>query len=547
MCGIWGFLDLNKKYNHAELFDAFMKIINRGPDRSEFKLINESIKAFLGFHRLAIMDKTTYGDQPFTIEHRTKSRNSSVYVMCNGEIYNHHQLAREHIITTKSGSDCEILPELYIRYGFEEMLNMLRGEFAISVLDFDHDTNTFQLYLGRDPFGIRPLFYGGNDSSFAFCSELKGLVGIVNSNTIKQLETGHYLKYSNDTIELVKYYDVMDICENNNLSLEKSIDIVKNSFEESVISKLESHRPLGALLSGGLDSSLVVSIASKHLKKTGKKLKTFSIGIEGSTDKDYAEMVSKFCDTEHTHIKFSNEDFLNAIPDVIKATETYDITTVRASTGQYLISKWISENTDIKVLLIGDGSDELFGGYMYFHKCPSIKAHDLECKRLLSDIQYYDVLRADRCIANNGLEARVPFLDKQFIEDILKIPSKFRCVSYDEKVKKKIEKWILRKAFDDGTYLPDEVLFRKKEAFSDGVSSENKSWYEIIQESISGIYDSNIDYGYKLKITSDEGLYYRNLFNDIFCQEINIISYYWMPKWCGDIKDPSARVLEVYK
>jgi asparagine synthase (glutamine-hydrolysing) len=542
MCGIWGYLDLLNTADQIKLFKSFMKIINRGPDRSDFKLINESTRAFLGFHRLAIMDRTTYGDQPFTIEHRSKTKNSSIYVMCNGEIYNHHELAKEYIIPTKSGSDCEILPELYLRYGFEEMIKMLKGEFAISVLDFNHDTNKFDLYLGRDALGVRPLFYGFDKIGFGFCSELKGLVGIVDSKEIKQLESGCFIRFTNNSVTRYRYFD-LDIKESESLDLDTSLKIVKDKFEDIVISELESHRPLGALLSGGLDSSIVVSIASRHLKRKGKKLKTFSIGIDGATDKKYAEMVSEFCETDHTHVEFTNEEFLSAIPEVINATETYDITTVRASTGQYLISKWISENTDIKVLLIGDGSDELLGGYMYFHLAPSPKEHDIECKRLLKDLQYYDVLRADRCIAYNGLEARVPFLHKDLVKTILEIPVKYRIPLSDDKVKNPIEKYLLRKAFDDGTYLPDEVLFRKKEAFSDGVSSKNKSWYEIIQESIEDQYDDSVIGD---KFPSKEAYHYRQIFNNLFCKDLDIIPYYWMPKWV-DVKDPSARVLEVYK
>jgi asparagine synthase (glutamine-hydrolysing) len=556
MCGIWGYIDYLKTADQIKLFESFMKIQNRGPDRSEFKIINESIKAFLGFHRLAIMDKTTDGDQPFTLEHRSKTRNSSIYVMCNGEIYNHTQLKEEYKIRTQSNSDCEILPYIYQEFGFQYMIKILQGEFAICVLDFDHNTNTYELYLGRDSLGVRPLFYGQDEKGIGFCSELKGLVGIVNHRSIHQLEAGTYIHFSSlqNTSHKHMYNSCLknDKIKINKLSLEDNIILVKNSFEQSVINKLHSNRPLGALLSGGLDSSLVVSIAAKYLNKTSKKLKTFSIGIDGATDKEYAESVAEYCGTEHTHIEFTNEEFLGALTNVVKATETYDITTIRASTGQYLISKWIAENTDIKVLLIGDGSDELFGGYMYFHNAPSAKEHHDECLRLLRDIEYYDVLRADRCIAENGLEARVPFLDHIFVETILGINPEYMIPTYDEKVNKKIEKWILRKAFDDGTYLPDKVLWRKKEAFSDGVSSENKSWYEIIQESLEDKYNEEdfekINDNSHIKIKTKEGLFYKNLFNEYFSNDLDhIIPYYWMPKWCGDIDDPSARVLESYK
>jgi asparagine synthase (glutamine-hydrolysing) len=252
--------------------------------------------------------------------------------------------------------------------------------------------------------------------------------------------------------------------------------------------RLESDRDIGALLSGGLDSSLVVSIAAKYLKKQGKTLRTYSIGIPGSTDKQYAEMVSKHCGTVHTHVEFSQNEFLNALPKVIKATETFDITTIRASTGQFLISEWIQKKRNDKVILIGDGADELCSGYMYFHNAPNAQESHDENIRLVQDIQYYDSLRADRCIAYNGLEARVPFLDHHFVDLYLNISKELRIPTQHDQSHRKVEKWLLRKAFDlDEQYLPDDVLWRRKEAFSDGVSSRDKSWYEIIQEDVEEI------------------------------------------------------------
>jgi asparagine synthase (glutamine-hydrolysing) len=252
---------------------------------------------------------------------------------------------------------------------------------------------------------------------------------------------------------------------------------------------------------------------------------------------------------------------LDAIRDVIEAIESYDITTVRASVGQFLISKWIRQNTDIRVLLIGDGSDELCSGYMYFHNAPSPTAAHDENIRLLGDIGYFDVLRADRCIAYNGIEARVPFLDHEFVNMYLNIPHGNRVPIKDVNNTRRVEKWLLRKAFDvtwpeqnnqpPKAILPYDVLWRKKEAFSDGVSSRNRSWYQIIQDNLETKYvDADFEtneVNYHLRPPTKEALYYRLIFNELFDpMAAAVIPYYWMPKWSGDAKDPSARVLKVY-
>jgi asparagine synthase (glutamine-hydrolysing) len=347
----------------------------------------------------------------------------------------------------------------------------------------------------------------------------------------------------------------------DNLGVDKIKTKIRETFIESVRSKLFSDRPLGCLLSGGLDSSLVASIASRFLKERGQKLKTFSIGLEDSTDEYYARLVAKHIDSEHTHIKLEQDDFINALKDVIYVTETYDITTVRASTGQYLVSKWISKNTDIKVLLIGDGSDELAAGYMYFHKAPTPMELHQENVRLLKDIHFYDVLRADRGIAENGIEARVPFLDHRFVDLYLSIDPKLRHPAsykeYKEYKNTSLEKWLLREAFNVDDFLPSEVLFRKKEAFSDGVSSMKKSWYQIVQEFANEKYSDEYLESEKERIgfnkpPSKEALYFRKIWEEYFGtyetspQTAEVIPYFWLPKWCGDIKEPSARVLQVY-
>lgn len=409
-----------------------------------------------------------------------------------------------------------------------------------------------------------------------------------------------------DSAKAVK--DVFDQEATRDMECETLCDTLSGMFYNirarlimAVLKRLESDRPLGALLSGGLDSSLVVAIAAQILRLRGApRLRTFSIGIPGSTDRAYAEMVAKHCDTDHTHVEFTIQQFLDAIEHVVIATETWDTTSVRASVGQYLISKWIRENTNIKVLLIGDGSDELTAGYMYFHNAPSPEALHAENVRLIQDIQYYDVLRADRCVAYNGLEARVPFLDHHFVDYYLSIDPSLRvpraddCRACDQKSSRKIEKWLLRKSFDShpsdshpsdshpsdsqdsGTtgkvatdeeftahltkmfnnevaWLPPEVLWRKKEAFSDGVSSREKSWYQIIQEHVEELYTEedfkHPDVQYHIVPPTKEALHYRLLFNKHFHpQAAHVVPYYWMPKWSGDnIKDPSARVLQIYQ
>lgn len=555
MCGIWAYISKQKNIDTKHklfLYEAFTRTNHRGPDRSSFTEINNTIKLILGFHRLAIMDTSTSGDQPFVFELDDRT----IYCICNGEIYNHKDLIKKYDLVCKSGSDCEVIPLIYMKYGYKQLITDIKpGEFSFIIFDINHKTQSVDIFVGRDPCGIRPLFMGEDSNGIIFSSELKGLVGCVDHKTISQFEPGTImhiqLNFENDKIvvnkEKERYIDFDTIREIDCTDLDVVLPKIKESLEKCVISMLQSDRPLGALLSGGLDSSLVVAIASKYLKeKYNRKLSTFSIGLDGSTDEKYARMVAKYCDTNHTHITVSTEDFLRAVPNVVYATETYDITTIRASTGQYLISKWISENTDIKVLLCGDGSDELCSGYLYFHRAPSaLESHKENC-RLLYNIHKADVLRADRGITNNGLEGRVPFLCYDFIETYLSIAYSLRVPING------VEKWLLRKAFEESKYLPTEVLFRKKEAFSDGVSSVEKSWYVIIQENAENMYSDEYlkssQQKYKhLPPVSKESLYFREMFCKIFGDNCShILTEYWLPKWSPETNDPSARTLNIY-
>ena len=556
MCGIWIYLHkltIQPSLTYDEMYNAFMKIEARGPDKSVL-LKQSKYGLYIGFHRLCIMDTTSKGDQPFVLE--TEKKN--IYVICNGEIYNFKELCEKYNIILNSGSDCEVLIHLYQLIGIDVMIKELIGEFAFCICEIDNFTHIVKLIIGRDQSGIRPLFITGNDDELVITSELKGSPFLDSTNyNIIQFPPRHYLEINNndDKIfdpsfsKLVKYRDFRNI-ERTIYDLELAKTKIRQTFIETVKCRMISDRPLGCLLSGGLDSSLVASIASIFCKEKGMILKTFSIGMAGSTDEYYAKLVAKHIGSNHTHIELPEKTWLDAIQKVVEVIESYDITTVRASTGQYLVSKWISENTDIKVLLIGDGSDELCSGYMYFHKAPDPELMHLENIRLIEDIHFYDVLRADRGISANGLEARVPFLDHRFIELYLSIDPILRMPAT-----KGLEKWFLRESFSENDYLPIEVLLRPKEAFSDGCSSSKRSWYSIIQEYINNkISDEELNESKKKYIhcipPSKESLYFRKVFESyfgIFEETAKVIPYLWLPKWVGNISEPSARVLDVYK
>jgi len=568
MCGIW--LLLSKNNLSSDDLQVFNDVKNRGPDLTQLISINTN-RPFLrtltmGFHRLSIMDLSVNGSQPFKLV----DGNRTIYTLCNGEIYNYKELKEEfreefikNNITFNSTSDCEIIPYLYKLYGFNFLIKKLStAEFAICIIDYNEDTGIYNFYVGRDHFGVRPLYYGINENFICFSSELKGIPSLDDSRcdqftpaTYVHFQYTHIEKIINDKQLLNQnyYYNIdRHISENKNSLIQDEkivLEQIKQVFSKAVISRLESDRPLGALLSGGLDSSLVCAIAAKHLAKTGRKLRTFSIGMEDSTDEYYAKKVAEYIGSIHTHIQLSQDDFVNALDNVIKTVESFDTTTVRATTGQYLISKYICDNYDIKVLLIGDGSDELCSGYMYFHNAPDEWESHLENIRLLKYIHRYDGQRADRAIAGNGLEARVPFLDHKFVDLYLSIHPSLRVPRFYKD--RNVEKYLLRMAFNG--YLPEDCLWRPKEAFSDGVSSLTKSWYEIIQERANEMYtDEEFNsftkiYNHYKPVTKEE-LLFRHIFEKHFSINVdNVVTHRWLPLWSGDVNEPSARVLNVYQ
>jgi len=553
MCGIWLYLVKQGEVatiTESQMFEAFNKSQHRGPDKSIFMRIGE-YGLWLGFHRLAIMDPMARGDQPFYIE----DENHIIYSVCNGEIYNYLELEKKYDLHTTSGSDCEILPQLYRKIGMNGMISELNGEFAFMICDIDKKSKQVSVFVGRDHCGIRPLYVSGTDNEIMFCSELIGSPFLSYGYEVEQVKPRNWLHVSNTNLKL--YSNKLNYTEYVNFSqiprtitnLEYAKYLIRESLIRSVRERMMSDRPIGCLLSGGLDSSLVATIMSRECKKLGKTLYTFSIGMPGGTDEKYAKMVAMHIGSSHTHIELDEKVWLNSLPTVNRILGTYDCTTNRATCGQWQAGYYVATHTDIKVLLIGDISDEVAGSYMYFHNAPNPKEFDNECVRLVDDIHHFDVKRSDRGIASNGIECRVPFGSLDYIKTYLSVDPQLRMP------RNGIEKWLLREAFNCDNWLPDEVLWRYKCAFSDGCSSKQRSWYQIIQEMTDRMYtdeefeEKKKSYTYLAPHTK-EMLYYRELFESVYGKSVNtskIVPYYWLPKWCGDITEPSARVLEVCK
>ena len=529
MCGI--FLYKSKNLIDEKLYKILLnnsdKITHRGPDNTQYLIINN---IFLAFYRLRINDMSDKGDQPLL--HPT---DSNLILICNGEIYNYEKLKKKYKFNTYSVSDCEIILHLYKKFGFKKTIEMLDGVFACVLID----KNTNIIYSARDPIGVRSMFIGKNaNGEFAFSSEMKSINDLCED--IQQFKPGHI--WNSKTMEYECYYNKNELY--NNALEESSIgDIkqnIKNLFTEAVNKRLMSDRPIGCLLSGGLDSSLVAAILKKNYNKP---LHTFSIGLNGSPDLKYAKIVADHIGSIHHEVVVTEEEMINAIEEDIYQIETYDTTTIRASVPMLLLSKYIKNNTDITVIYSGEGSDEASGSYLYFHNSPNQEEFKTETIRLMEDLHYFDVLRCDKSTAIGSLEVRVPFLDKDFLNYYMNIDSKYKITKFGG-----IEKFLLRESFNNDNLLPDEVLWRIKEGMSDGVSSKKRGWYEIIQEYTETIYTDDQFKELQNKYSWNpprfkEALYFRELFNKHFPGREKTIPYYWLPKWSGDIIEPSARVL----
>ncbi|XP_069110760.1 asparagine synthetase [glutamine-hydrolyzing]-like [Argopecten irradians] len=548
MCGIWAVFGSDDDI--AAQCNAAHKIGHRGPDAFRIESINHFPSCCLGFHRLAIVDDLQ-GMQPMRV-----FKHPHIWLIYNGEIYNHQLLKEQFDFHYATQCDGESIIHLYAQGGIEFAASQLDGVFAFCLLD----TANRKVYLGRDTFGVRPSFRLTTESGFlAVCSEAKGLMSMMEDKTTSTLEPflpGHVETYDLDSIGRATFVERTRFHKIGDAPLYKTVanpidnDIkasIRTLFEGAVSKRMMADRRIGCLLSGGLDSSLVASTLVKLAKERGipYPVQTFSIGMEGSPDLLAARKVAKHLDTEHHEIIFTPEEGIAAIEDVVYHLESYDITTIRASVGMYLVSKYVKEKTDTTVILSGEGADEIAQGYIYFHKAPTAQDADEESRRLCKDLYMYDVLRGDRTTSAWGLEIRVPFLDHRFSSYYLSLDPKLKTP------KNGIEKHLLRSAFDDTGLLPTEILWRPKEAFSDGVSSQTRSWYEVLQDYIDEqINDTELEecshrYPHNPP-RSKEALYYRRIFEKSYTGQAHLIPYYWMPKWSTS-SDPSARTLKHYK
>lgn len=542
MCGIWGVLGepLDAKKAKAHL----ATLSGRGPEGAR---ILEGTQFQLGFTRLAINGLTDAGMQPFQTE-------SGLTWICNGELYNHADLERRYSLPNESGSDCAVLGPLFERLAPQTdaatFFRALDGVFACVIVD----TQNQIAYIARDPYGVRPLFLGyqfkeeeGRQVPVRICvaSELKALPPC---SFVEPFPPGHYAAYDLKSLTRIGYeaYHTVPFLKSALADVSVHTRVLRESLETAVTKRvLNTERPIAALLSGGLDSSLIAALVQRELRTQGRPpLKTFSIGFAGSSDLAYAEKVAAWIGSDHTQIVMTPQEFFEAVPQVIKDIETFDITTVRASVGNYLVSREIARRSDCKVVFNGDGSDEVFGGYLYFLNAPSDEAFEYECRRLLGEIHTFDVLRSDRSISAHGLEARTPFLDKAFVAAAMSVPTALRRPTETQ-----CEKWILRKAFEDTGLLPNEVLWRRKEAFSDGVSGKEKSWYQECQERALeevGEWEERAKKLVYMPPHTPEAYYYRALF-ETFYKGLGtaVVPHYWMPQWTA-ATDPSARTLDVY-
>jgi asparagine synthase (glutamine-hydrolysing) len=592
MCGIYALIS-NKPINDTKYrrhaIKASHKLRHRGPDGTGY---HQTKYGCFSHMRLSIIDPKS-GTQPLT------NQDESVVLCVNGEIFNYKELKKEFSnYKYKTGSDCEVILALYeyisnssysnttilTHSQIVSLMSKLNGQYSFIL----HDTRNDMVFVARDPFGITQSYYGMDKYGHVhIASEIKALTQCI---TVSVIPSGSYLYFNaknpqvlpinffNDTSDgkwvgdldnthdttadtihsLTKYsyqeQSILNVNEQDLLLIQ-----IRESFEKAVIVRLMSDVPFGILLSGGLDSSLVASIAVKYIREHpeiyGEKpiIHTFSIGDVDSTDLPYARKVADFLGTTHHEIDFTVDEGINSIDEIVSVLETYDITTIRASTPHYLMSRKI-KSMGVKMVLSGEGSDEILGGYLYFHKAPSDMEHQLECKRRVLDLGYFDCLRADKSTMGNGLESRVPFLDTEFVNLCINIHKDVKAQPYVVNGKP-IEKYILRKAFDIKNdsglpvYLPSEVLWRQKEQFSDSITyrwiDTLKSFTdtEIKENYLAAFNNREYLYPYNTPQTT-EAFYYRQIFEQLYPNREKTVKA-WVPntKWLGiNSSDPSGRV-----
>ena len=577
MCGIFYYeaVGSDKRITMStlqQLQSNFAKISHRGPDNSRF-IVNGH--RCVGFHRLAINGLTASGDQPFSM--------LDCELICNGEIYNHQKLVAKHEFTCVSDSDCEVVIHLYRLFNgdMQATLRELDGVFSLVLIDREREL----VHVARDPFGVRSLYIGSSsdyECDMSVASEMKALQ---HCDNVEQFPGGCYMTVSKVGTEsnarfntqIQSYYPDLRLDERQDVPyiynfgtalLDEDVNaspevletracvLVRNLFELAVCKRLMSERPVGCLLSGGLDSSIVTALVVKFMAQAHQEqqahqsiVDTYAIGLEGSVDLKWARRVSEYLGTRHHEVCLTEQQFLDAIDATIYQIESYDTTTVRASVGNYLVSKYIYDNTDNVVIFCGDMSDEIFGSYRGFTKAPSDHEFARENGRMVRDVRCFDLLRSDKSISGAGLEARVPFADKTFLEFVMSLPPWMK--RFGEGADYAIEKHLLRKAFS--SLLPEDVMWRRKEAFSDGVSGHDRTWVQIIKEYVDQrVSDTEVSLAndlqkFKHNAPYDkESYYYRTVFERHFPGKgrAETIPYFWRHPFCEGVLDPSARLLK---
>jgi asparagine synthase (glutamine-hydrolysing) len=519
MCGILAIIGKGKDEEVVKQLSKRMS--HRGPDESDTHITENG--HILSHERLSIIDLHS-GKQPI-------QGSSTAWMIHNGEIYNHQELRqgilKDHTFRTKS--DSEVIVHLYEKFGYD-FVDMLDGDFAFVVIDGD------DYIAGRDPLGVKPLYYGMDERGrMYFASEMKPIAD--QCKTFSTFPPGHYYTPSTG---FVKYYKP-EYEDFTKADKELDLSLIREKLTEATRKRLMSDVPIGVLLSGGLDSSLTSSIAARLLKEKGKELHSFSIGLDADApDAKAARKVAEFLGTKHHEVHFTIEQGIAILDKLIWHLETYDVTSVRASTPMYFLSKAITD-LGVKVVLSGEGADEIFGGYLYFRNAPSTIDFQKETIERVQKLFTADLLRADKSTMAHGLEARVPFLDKAFLDAAMLIKSEEK----QPKTYNGVEKYILRKAFDtpEDPYLPAEVLWRQKEQFSDGVGY---SWIDTLIEFCSSqVTDEQMDsaaelFPYNTPATK-EAYYYRTIFNKYYPQVSAAQTVRkWIPKW-QENQDPSGR------
>ena len=548
MCGIcvlWG-----PSVNEQMHTKCLEKLTPRGPDVTESHFLTaDTTPVAIGFTRLHIQGSKSGAEQPFMLRDGRR-------ILCNGEIFNSDILIQQLTLQVPKGaSDCAVIPALAEQHGLTlaQIARQLDGDFAIVCVD-----STGTITVARDPYGVRPLFYGVGDGWQAIVSELKGLpsgttyVRVIEPGTTETFNIDGPNSSANAHVWHQPPWLKTPYWRSSLEGLTHGGMALRHSLEEAVAKRLTTVREVGACLSGGLDSSLVAAIAARIMKAhdPNTRLHTYSIGMAGSPDLEHARMVAEHIGSIHHERIVTSDECLAIIPEVVAAIESFDITTVRASVGNYLVGRLITmETPDVKVVLNGDGADEVLGGYLYMRAAPTNAAFELETDRLLAEIHHYDVLRSERSMAAHGLESRSPFLDRQFVSVARSLPTDVLRPTSEM-----MEKAVLRMAFAETGLLPEKVLWRRKEAFSDGISRAENSWFEMAKAEGERVAGGNwrqkaATYTVNPPPTA-EALWYRELFHRSYPEVAAAAATpaMWMPRFVANATDPSARTLtELYK